>query len=263
MNSMKKNAKGQFEAAADFLDVFRGYPYSSAGVAAEISGVASTRGITLRDAAHQSGVQESYFESLWNGAVSLEETPISVLERFSAFFELPPFVLLIAAGYLRKGDFDFVPSAGAIEPYAGEWKDWLLSEWVADLQALVEEFGLEPDRRATRNLKETEQAYDVCRSVVFPMPSSPNMNNFTGNYLQDWILLTCRTRKISPTVMGKEVGIQPLYLGRFLQGRIDLGNFSREQLKRIAKFLGVPMVCVLAATDFLGGLEDSERKLSK
>lgn len=235
-------------AASKFLGNLQGYAYPGACLVAEMV----QSGISKKEFSKIFGVNVQYLDSIWEGSISLDEVPIDVLRRIASALKIEPIALLIAAGYLRYCDFFAQGNKVAIQPFQSEWQEWLKSSYALRIEAFARDFGLPDDSESIEILEtvfdfpgDTEKHGNV---VHLPMPPGGNM---TGNYLQDWLMLTCRSRRISPLVMGYEINMHFPELGIFLRGDAKTGQYSRGQLQRIARFLGMPLVTVLATLDLL------------
>lgn len=240
-------------SASKFLENLQGYAYPGAGLVAEMV----QSGISKKEFSRICGVNIQYLESIWEGTISLDEVPMDVLRRFASALKFEPFALLIAAGYLRHCDFYAQGNKEPIQPFEAEWQEWLKSSYAQEIEGFARDFGLCDDSESVEIL---ETVFDFPREqeasknvVLLPMPPGGNL---TGNYLQDWLMLTCRSRRISPLVMGYEINMPFPELGLFLRGEARTEQYSRGQLQRIARFLGMPLVAVLAALDLLDCYEN-------
>lgn len=203
---------------------------------------AARKGQSPEAAAHQCGVLHHQLVQLLNGTLPLESLSLRTLCGFSAYLDVAPFVLAIAAGYLRGGDFEAPGTARAIEPYAGEWSAWRQSDWVGELRRLVETYGHPADGRT---LPPDSDGEAKTHGAVIPMRSSPASND--TQHFRSWIADTLRQRAGNPTENREALGLDISALGRLLHGKIDTRGYSRRQLCRFAEFLGVPVVAVLGA----------------
>ena len=203
---------------------------------------AAHKGQSPEAAAHQCGVLHYQFVQLLNGTLPLNALSLRTLCGFAAYLDVAPFVLAIAAGYLRRGDFEAPGTAWAIEPYAGEWSAWLQSDWVGELRRLVETYGHPADGVM---LPPGSGSDAETRGAVIPMRSSPASND--AQHFRSWVADTLRQRACEPNESREALGLDISALGRLLHGKIDPRGYSRRQLCRFAAFLGVPVVAVLGA----------------
>lgn len=203
---------------------------------------AAHKGQSPKAAAHQCGMLHHQFVQLLNGTLPLDALTLRTLCGFGAYLGVAPFVLVIAAGYLRRGDFEAPGTARAIEPYACEWSAWLQSDWVGELRRLVETYGHPADGLTLPPDSDSEAE---TRGAVIPMRSSPASND--AQHFRSWIADTLRQRPGNPTENREALGLDISALGRLLHGKIDPRGYSRRQLCRFAAFLGVPVVAVLGA----------------
>ena len=203
---------------------------------------AARRGQSLEAAAHQCGVLHYQLVQLLNGTLPLSALTLRTLCGFGAYLDVAPFVLAIAAGYLRRGDFEAPGTARAIEPYAGEWSAWFQSDWVGELRVLVETYGLSADGPT---LPPNSGIDADTRGAVIRMHSSPAGTD--AQHFRSWVADTLQQRPGNPTESRKALGLGISELGRLLHGKTDPREYSRRQICRFAAFLGVPVVAVLGA----------------
>ena len=203
---------------------------------------AARKGQSPEAAAHQCGVLHYQLVQLLNGTLPLSALTLRTLCGFGAYLDVAAFVLAIAAGYLRRGDFEASGTARAIEPYASEWSAWLQSDWAGELRRLVETYSHPVDGRT---LPPDSDGEAETRGAVIRMHSSPAGTD--AQHFRSWVADTLKQRTCEPTESRKALGLGISELGRLLQGKIDPREYSRRQLCRFAAFLGVPVVAVLGA----------------
>ncbi len=203
---------------------------------------AARKGQSPEAAAHQCGVLHHQFVQLLNGTLPLDALTLRTLCGFATYLDVAPFVLTIAAGSLRRGDFETPGTVRTVEPYAGEWSAWLQSDWVGELRVLVETYGLPADGLT---LPRDSGSEAETRGAVIRMHSSPAGTD--AQHFRSWVADTLKQRTCEPTESRKALGLGISELGRLLHGKIDPREYSRRQLCRFAAFLGVPVVAVLGA----------------
>ena len=203
---------------------------------------AARKGQSPEAVAHQCGVLHYQLVQLLNGTLPLESLMLRTLCGFAAYLDVAPFVLAIAAGYLRGGDFEAPGTVRVIEPYASEWSAWLQSDWVGELRLLVETYGFPADGLT---LPADSGSEAETRGAVIRMHSSPALND--ALHFRSWVADTLQQRPGNPNESREALGLGISELGRLLHGKIDPRVYSRRQLCRFAAFLGVPVVAVLGA----------------
>ena len=224
------------------------------GVAACIVLRAAGQAQRVAGAALQCGLSPSQLRQLFHGTLPLATLSLRTLGTVSAYLDLAPVVLAIAAGYLRAGDFDAPDARPAIAPYAGEWAAWLRSDTVATWREWTRIFG--------RADADVAGGLDTgVRISVTPMPWRRPTN--PPEYLRTWVLETLQQRGDSLSVACCALGLRPAELRCFLENRVNPQLYPRAQLRRFADFLGVPAVAVLAAIDALEGRHGCTQAVAK
>lgn len=224
------------------------------GVAACIVLRAARQAQRVSGAALQCGLSPSQLRQLFHGTLSLTALSLRTLGTVSAYLDLAPVVLAIAAGYLRDGDFDAPDARTAIAPYAGEWTAWLRSGTVATWREWTRMFG-----RADADV--AGELDSGARISVTPMPR--HRPSAPPEYLRTWVLETLRQRGEDLSVACRALELRPVELRCFLENRVDPQLYPRAQLRRFADFLGVPGVAVLAAIDALEGRFEHTQAVAK
>lgn len=247
LETTKLAAKCRFGAEYEFLRDLQEYPSSGMGVMQRVADAALAKGISLTRAAHACGVLEHYAAGIKDGTRTLDSVPLSVLVRIADFLTIEPFALLVASGHLRQGDFEPSGERPPIEPYATDWHEWLQADWVLEIGQLVADFGMR--LKTSHVVIGLENGPVNGKSVLAKKQSTAGRD--PGDYLREWLLDTCKARDDSLPSMGKEIGLHIPALGQFLCNTIEPGQYSRAQYERFANYLGVPVVCVLAAVDLL------------
>ena len=247
LEKAKSAAKCRFRAEREFLCDLQDYPSPGMRVMQRVADAALAKGLSLARAAHVCGVLEHYTADIRNGSRTLDGIPLSVLVKIARFLDIEPFALLVASGHLRQGDFEPSGKRPPIEPYATDWHEWLQAAWVLEIGQLVADFGM---RLNTSHVVIGLENEPVDGKPV-PATKQSTAERGSGDYLREWLLDTCQARNESLPSMVKELGLHLVALGQFLCNTIEPGRYSRAQYERFANYLGVPVVCVLAAVDLL------------